>query len=614
MRLGKTSDNKKKRIGQLRRSQLVTTFGSGALTDLPDYSIILAATDYWSDHSPKIYEPNLQKLLKIKYFKQPLVSEDNDGNPYPSIPAFRFPVMHFCQSCGRLMPYWGFTKESEGKKCSKCKKKIVPSRFVAACTNGHIEDFPYDWWVHKGVFNKCPEHSDGKKSKHDNLTIEFKTKSGGNDSIIIKCNACGAERSMAGCMSVGALKGYTCRGHRPWIGLKKDHNDTRQCNCSEMRVLQRGASNVYFSVTSSALTIPPWSNKIQKYIEDKEEILKPIIATLGISDAIDNILYSEAYFKKLIDNDICSLKELKEQIKRRFEANENDDETYTEQKLMEDEYAVLCRGNYNDDLFKAEKTESSEFLKDYFEDVVLVKRLREVLALQGFRRIISDFSKMDKEKFKEYNNGKEYVQLSKEKQEWLPAIELLGEGIFIKINEEKLQEWEVRNKDRYDEMERRLGDKTTGRGKFSTRYVMLHTLSHLLIRQLAIQSGYAEASIKERIYSTYNDSKKSMAGILIYTSSSDSDGSLGGLVRQGRAEYLENIVRGMLQEAVWCSSDPICTESKAQGFESLNYAACHACTLLPETSCEAFNCLLDRCSIIGTLEDEKIGFLRKLLD
>jgi hypothetical protein len=140
-----------------------------------------------------------------------------------------------------------------------------------------------------------------------------------------------------------------------------------------------------------------------------------------------------------------------------------------------------------------------------------------VLALQGFRRIEAGFTGTDKGQFKSYNNGNEYVKLSREKLDWLPAVELLGEGIFIKINESKLNIWEKKNEHRYNEMKNRLGEKTIGRGKFSPRYVLLHTLSHLIIKQLSVQSGYAEASIKERIYSTYDDSAESMAGILIYT-------------------------------------------------------------------------------------------------
>ena len=157
-------------------------------------------------------------------------------------------------------------------------------------------------------------------------------------------------------------------------------------------------------------------------------------------------------------------------------------------------------------------------------------------------------------------------------------------------------------------MANNLGNLDIGKGMFSPRYVLLHTLAHLLIRQLTVECGYQEAALKERIYSTYPGSSKDMAGILIYTSASDSDGSLGGLVRQGEPDLLENVMRDLLQEATWCSSDPLCIESKSQGFNSLNYAACHACTLLPETSCEARNCLLDRASVVGKPDDRSIGF------
>ena len=148
---------------------------------------------------------------------------------------------------------------------------------------------------------------------------------------------------------------------------------------------------------------------------------------------------------------------------------------------------------------------------------------------------------------------------------------------------------------------------------FSSRYLFMHTLSHLLIRQLTIDCGYQEAALKERIYSTYPNEGIDMAGILIYTSTSDSDGSLGGLVRQGEYDLFEGTLRNIDQEASWCSSDPLCINSNAQGYNSLNYAACHACTLLPETSCESRNCLLDRVSIVGKPDNRSLGYFNAFL-
>ena len=191
---------------------------------------------------------------------------------------------------------------------------------------------------------------------------------------------------------------------------------------------------------------------------------------------------------------------------------------------------------------------------------------------------------------------------------------MLGEGIFIKLREDILDAWETANENYYEPMRLRLEESNLECDNFSPRYVLLHTLSHLLIRQLSVECGYSGASIKERIYSTYPDSNLKMAGILLYTSSSDSDGSLGGLVRNALPETFERIFRNLLQEASWCASDPICTESKAQGYDSLNYAACHACTLLPETSCEIRNCLLDRGAVVGSLSDRSRGFFGMLFD
>ena len=149
----------KKVVGRLRKTQLITTFGNGSIVDMPDYSVIMAGANYWKDNSPVLHEPNLEKLLKVSYFKEPYVSNSQDDDMTPDVPAFRFPYYHFCPdpNCGRLMPYWGFGDVTD-RSCANghSKRNIVPSRFIAACTNGHLEDFPYEWWVHYGNFSECP--------------------------------------------------------------------------------------------------------------------------------------------------------------------------------------------------------------------------------------------------------------------------------------------------------------------------------------------------------------------------------------------------------------------------------------------------------------------------
>lgn len=601
----KDTSDKKKVVGKLRRTQLVTTFGSGAIVDMPEYSVIIASTKYWRN-GPVLHEENLQKLLKVGHFKQPFVSDNPETEYSPDIPAFRFPIMHFCPKCGKLMPYWGFGDEI-GRICGKCKKNIVPSRFVAACANGHLEDFPYNWWVHNGDFSKCLF-----SNREDNLKISFSDETGGLESIVIKCTKCGMTRSMAGSMGKDALKGYHCKGKRPWIGMRAVYNDSHPCSAS-MRGLQRGASNVYFSQTASALTIPPHSSRLSQEIELQWDRLEPVLDSNPTEETLWAVI--QAVFFNILQSGTYTVDDILYAIKERNSALT--DEEYTKQKLYEDEYAVFCLRNYDHDddyQFRIESTEVTELLSNYIEDVILVKRLREVLALKGFRRIFPEKPSGDDDRFVGYHMESDCIPLSDTPLDWLPGIEMLGEGIFIRLKEDIVSAWEADNENYYSAMKARLETSNVECDNFSPRYVLLHTLSHLLIRQLSIECGYSGASIKERIYSTYPDSSRSMAGILLYTSSSDSDGSLGGLVRNGLPDTFEMIFRNMLQEASWCSSDPVCIESKAQGYDSLNYAACHACTLLPETSCEMRNCLLDRGAVVGSIVDRERGFFGKLLE
>lgn len=601
----KNKQTNKKVVGKIRRSQLITTFGTGAIADMPEYSVILAATDYWGD-SRLLYEPNLQRLLGMKYFKEPKATETDLPAGYPDLPAFRFPMTHFCPKCNKLMSYKLFG-DADGKKCTDCNKEIVPSRFIAACINGHMEDFPYKWWVHHGNYAECPA-----AESYDKLTIEFSSSSGGLGSIVIKCTACGKERTMEGCMRKDALRGYKCRGSRPWIGMKKDYNDPEECHAT-MRSLQRGASNVYFSITQSALTIPPWSKAIQAAIEnhwtEMDDLLKqnPSEAT---KKAVINALFYD-----LLSSGKYTLDNLCNEIERLFTESNNDEDGFDEFRLFEEEYRALCV-EYDDDAedrFKTVEENIPEAFEEYLESVMLVKRLREVLALKGFRRITPERPAADDDRSVGMNNN-DYVPVSSAPVDWLPAIEMLGEGIFIRFKEDKVCEWEDRMGYRYKAMEDNLGDDNIDSHKFSPRYVLLHTFSHLLIRQLTSQCGYSGSALKERIYSSYQDSSIPMAGVLIYTSSSDSDGSLGGLVRQGNVVDLNNTILNLLQEATWCSSDPLCAESMQQGYNSLNYAACHACTLLPETSCEARNCLLDRVAVVGKMEKRNMGYFGEILE
>ncbi len=579
------------KAGKLRRSQLITTFGCGAIASFPRESAVIAGTDFWKYHdddSCRLSEENLQSYLRVKYFVTPPVDDfDSGGSMHRGgVPAFRFPTWMYCPKCKRLASFTSFNFSGH-PYCSVCHKRLIPSRFVIACENGHLDDFPYEWWVHRG--EEC------KGERRPELEISMSSTRSGLDGIFIKCRSCELTRNMMGSVGGRGLDGFSCVGLRPWL----NGVDPASCNQS-VRGLLRGATNLYFSVNAGALSIPPWSRKIQYELGKKWGVLESLINDRPTFETVVKSL-------RLTEKCGCSAEELWEQARYKHERRTVEPKTW--QDILEGEYrAFLQDPDDEEGEFKTKISPVPPLIAEYIDRVILAVRLREVLALLGFKRINPEY---------DIDDPNSYNQLGQERKDWLPAVELRGEGIFIAIKEDILRDWENRPEviARYSSprfAEHYLSRKGSG---FSGRYMLLHTLAHLLIRQIILDCGYASASIKERIYCTFSDESQhlDMSGILLYTAATDSEGSLGGLVREGSPVRLEDTFRRMLETAVWCSEDPLCILSVGQGMSALNLAACHACTLLPETSCEKRNCYLDRAAVIGTLEDRTIGFFSDLL-
>jgi hypothetical protein len=195
-----------------------------------------------------------------------------------------------------------------------------------------------------------------------------------------------------------------------------------------------------------------------------------------------------------------------------------------------------------------------------------------------------------------------------------------GEGIFVEFDTGRMDAW-MRGTSLIEERIRQLNGKYNQRRAdqgqphrpISPQFVLLHTFAHVVINQLAYECGYGSASLRERLYCDLADSANPMCGVLVYTASGDSEGSMGGLVRQAGQGLFENIVMRAIQKAGWCSSDPVCVESNGQGPENCNLAACHSCCLLPETSCEEGNRLLDRALLVGKPGEPDMGFFSTLI-
>jgi hypothetical protein len=260
---------------------------------------------------------------------------------------------------------------------------------------------------------------------------------------------------------------------------------------------------------------------------------------------------------------------------------------------------------------------ASDF-ESWFSRVNRVERLRETRAFLGFTRLKAKIDPLDG------MPDRALVQLFRDPpthpaKRWLPAVRVFGEGLYIELREDALTSWQSENEEwirsrlsevfimRLATQPQVLPPLGVADWVWASRYLLVHTLAHVLINQLVFECGYSTASLRERLYVS-SDEGAPMAALLIYTAAGDSEGTLGGLVRLGHAERLGAVLQRALSRAGWCSADPVCSENLGgQGSQLANLAACHACALLPETSCETINHGLDRALVVGTPDARERG-------
>lgn len=581
-------------VGKIRQSQAITTFGIGSMVDFVNQTVIMCGTDKWDWNEKEEYiirNVNLQNLLGVKYFVKPKVSHKDKAfdKDIPDLPAVIFPKTLYNPNCKTVEQAGnGNCSLDKGRYkcyCDSCKGKtqFLPSRFVLVCPKGHIEDFPYHWWVHEGQGKTCT-------SEKPVLRMYYAGNKTDMDSLIVECS-CGCKRSLKNASSRNAFANYRCSGNRPWLGDQEDCKAHEEQQYMQMRI--RNESSVYFPCTVSALTIPPWSTKIAKEIQERKVSYVKIFGEISESDVSRFVENLSRQYPQVEKETIESI------LNRLMKCDEEIEETF--QSIMEDEYDAILSFT-NEDKSSDYLSYEAEVPEEYdhiIEKIIAIERLTVVTAMVGFTRLTAPIG---------YNDPN-LAPISKSKQQWLPGIEQKGEGIFIKFNQRLLNKWVEKYGKHYSSMATNLEQSFFTNERFSPQYVFLHTFAHLFIRELSNLCGYTSASIKERIYSTYDKADKIMSGILVYTSTADSDGSLGGLIEQTEKINMRRLLKSMIERGKWCSSDPVCSASREQGFMSLNYAACYACTLLPETSCEFYNVLLDRCSVCGTPGNEEFGFM-----
>src|SRR5450759_4470278 len=586
-------------LGELRPSQLIFTFGVGSLVDLPNMSAMVMGLDDWDTRYCKELEEDrliaaVQKRLgpqMTKLYLPPIKLDSADRDP--AAPAIGVPVVPFprwmrCSLCDTLSTVesgvfkliqdpWRPDKTAYVHQgCLKSQGGRAPSahsvRFLLACREGHLTDFPWLNFVHKGNVPCRPA----------TLSMREFGASGDASDIIVKCHTCNVERRMADAFDPDAP--FDCPGHHPHLRLVER-------NCEEdAKTILLGASNAWFPIPLSALSIPRATDKLGKLIEEQWAELKDtedVDELRLLRKKLQRFQSLIPLFTEFKDEEIWAAIETK-----RAGAQEG---ATPPEDLKLPEWHIFSNPDSaaeNRD-FKLKRVAPPKGFEPFFEDVLLVERIREVRALLGFTRVESNAD------FAEATivvDGR-LTKLSRESPKWLPASEVRGEGIFLRVREEVLLNWQTKSEVQQLEREfleshkawRRLRKLDPVQEGFpGIRLVLLHSLSHALMRQIVLDCGYSAASVRERLYSRQpGEEGGPMAGILLYTAAPDSEGTLGGLVELGVPQTLGRHLQQALESMRICASDPLCSEHRPDSHgRGIQGDWCHACQFSPETSCE----------------------------
>ena len=590
-----------KPAGELRLSQVVTTFGPGALLDLPKHSVLVGGLEHWTQGGAEIIEPRLVDKLKrvlqvdTLQLRSPPPELDDRTAPRTGITVWQFPEWFITQQVETNDKHRAVRSRylvhrkrlTKGKFIDRDRKKrnVVPIRFVRACRRGHIGDIDWYRFVH-GDSSKCRRQ----------LWIDERGTTGDLAEVWVRCE-CGARpRSMSDAARLESKALGMCSGDRPWLGPFTSES------CGEpSRLLVRTASNAYFPQKMSVISLPARDEEIQtavdqawehylQYIETVEELRTERSRKAPVKVALEGFADEEVFAEIQSRKGVGDGKPVKSVKQAEFEALVASKEEVGNDKPDGNFYArALPRVQWDDPLM------------DPIERVVLVHRLREVVAQVGFTRFESSAPDIQGE----LEIGVQRADLARELS-WLPAYENRGEGVFLGFKKEAIQRWlsraevEDRGRSLVEGFDSWKEDHKGSKREFSgLPYLMLHSLSHLLITAVSLECGYPPSSIRERVYA--NDEGY---GILLLTASPDAEGTLGGLVQVGR--HIGEHLAAALELGRLCSNDPVCAQHSAANMHERRFlqgAACHGCLLIAETSCEQHNDFLDRALVVQTVEN-----------
>lgn len=590
----------KKADGEVRQSQLVTTFGPGSTMDLLEQAVLVGGLDLWKYErgtSAAIREPRLRDALVERFraagqelsheaFRKPPVASDAHETPEVGVPVLEFPGWFVCQNpaCRQLVRH-DHLEQKGGRSWHRCSTSkaaapTVPVRFMGACPRGHIEEFP---WI-------AFAHSAPGRERCAAPQLQLREDAVGDFSGIRVTCQCGASAALS--TALGAVS-FPCGGNRPWLGYEA----REECG-QPLRLLVRTASNSYFAQIVSALSVPEPGKEIDAAVKDEWETLK--VATADVLPAFLMIPKIEAAIGKYKPGDVLAA------IQRVHQGA-----SAPRLPLRTAEFMQLSSAEpeqAGDSVPPRGETFFARTLKlpkppAGVARVVLVPKLREVRAQIGFTR----FEPASADLQGEFDLQVQSARLGLA-TDWLPATAVSGEGVFLQLDEAAVREWETRPAVVARTRELQAGYAAWARQQESkapfpgARFYLLHSLSHLLITAISLECGYSASAIRERLYVAPAADLTPMAALLLSTGSSGSEGTLGGLVEQGR-RIREHLARAFDLGRL-CSNDPVCaahSPAKDRAERFLEGAACHGCLFISEPSCERYNRYLDRALVVPTL-------------
>jgi hypothetical protein len=589
-------------LHDLRLSETITPFGVGAVVDVLGQSLIAPDTSWWDQRfAPEVSCERLMARIGAGVLRQAPAHAGRAAKETAHLLYWRFPAWRFCEQCTRLSQLTGKNKGKWTNRC-ECGGLLVPMRYVAVCDKGsHIQDVPWFAWAHRGNDGEVTDEVRFCRAYKELKFVRSTEHGEGLASLRVYCNGCKRSRSLSELVGKESLHrdGIRCKGTQPW-------QDPKPGVACEYRLVavQRGATGSYIAERLSALDIPeerPQSaetaDRIRKHVyfekvvadnggPQAEMVAGWIAEEVGVS--AQDVLGLATSGGEAAEAPLLNLKDGEwAAFLKKLEGGRD----HSVGDFVVDGWAVPADSSF------------PPALTSRITGVGQVRRVREVRALLGFRRYDADAD------FIAADLGPD-----RKRRPVYPAIEMFGEGIFLRFDEDRLSEWEalpeVRARANILVGRRNATPWARRLDAPEPRFIALHTLAHLLIRRLAFASGYASASLQERIYAN-SDRPDRTAGILIYTAAGDAQGTLGGLVRLGEPDKILQLMLAALSDADVCSNDPVCIESDRQGSSQLNLSACHGCALTSETSCESGNRLLDRQLVLGG--GDVPGFLDRVL-